>query len=68
MSGSDEDTKMINKLRKDQNRGSMVRIVETMLENAFQHAWKKKTNFQSRQTEGHTETTIKIIDIAPNVE
>ena len=29
---------------------------------------KKKTNFQSRQTEGHTETTIKIIDIAPNVE
>jgi len=42
MSGSDEDTKMINKLRKDQNRGSMVRIVETMLENAFQHAWKKK--------------------------
>ena len=37
-SGSDEDTKMINKLRKDKNRGSKVRIVEAMLENASQHA------------------------------
>ena len=32
-SGSDEDTKMINKLRKDKNRGSRVRIVEAMFEN-----------------------------------
>jgi len=59
---------MINKLRKDQNRGSRVRIVEAMLENAFQHAWNKKKNFQSRQTEGHTETTVQIIDIVPNAE
>jgi len=66
-SGSDEDTKMINKLRKDKNRGSRVRIVEAMLENASQHAWKKR-NFQGRQTEGHTKTTVQIIDIVPNLE
>ena len=37
-SASDGDKKMKNKLRKDKNRGSKVRIVEAMLENASQHA------------------------------
>jgi len=37
-SASDGDTKMKNKLRKDKNRGSRVRVIEAMVENASQHA------------------------------
>ena len=47
-SASDGDTKMKNKLRKDKNRGSRVRVIEAMVENASQHAWKKKITLKGR--------------------